>query len=290
MKNEFDYLNDVKMDFSEYENLELTDWERESMKKILKKNTGKKVSAKRCIAAAACAAAMLAVISQTAFAQELVAKIVQSISTGHNSFVTYEEENTPQSVPVPDELKGQVFDKNGNMLTKISNDITQIYDKDGNEVIICSKFDGDEAAEISLERVKKADEIPESGNGTVVYTSINDISAVLNFALKTPEYLPEGYSLLYAEAFSDNSGNISGDYASLCYSNNKKMFFIHERVSNENTRFTSSGNYTEGEVNGHTAALAKNEASWEADGISISIIGRDALSDDKLLNVAKSIK
>lgn len=294
MKNEFDYLNDVRVDFSKYEIIDLTEQERINMKKELKEKTHRKISWKKCAVIAACVAS-LAIVSQTAFAQNLVSGIIKSISTGHNTFVQTEntEQEQPKTFPIPKQLEGQIYDKDGNMLTEMSSDISKIYDKDGNEVKIAAKMsEGDAEPEISLTRVMGPDEIPESDEDCIIYTSLDDVKDILNFSPKVPEYLPEGYNLLYVKAFrkESNSDNISGDYLMLSYSNGTKKFSISERIINDNTRFTTDGDYTEGEINGHTAAIANYEIHWEADGISVSLLGSDAVAGDELINVAQSIK
>lgn len=291
MKNEFDYLNDVRVDFSKYENIKLTNQESINMKQALKEKTNKKISWKKCAVIAACAAS-LAVVSQTAFAQNLVSGIIKSISTGYNTYVQTENIERPDSVPVPQQLAGQIYDKDGNVLTALSSDRDKIYDKDGNEVIICAKYDDVNEPEITLERVKSADEIPESDESKVIYTSLDDVKDILNFSPKVPEYLPEDYKLLYVTAYREelNSNNISGDYLVLFYSNGEKILSIHERVINENTKFTASGDYTEGEINGHSAAITDNEINWEADGVSVTLLGSDAVNGNELIKVAQSIK
>lgn len=294
MKNEFDYLNDVTVDFSEYEATELTELERAKMKKEVLKKAKHKARIGRYVSIAAVIAAVL-IISQTAFAQNLVVNIIKSFSTGHNTFVQIEEQEIPDTVPVPEQLKGQIYDKDGNVLTEIPRDADTIYDKDGNAVVISADtHDGDSETEFSLERIKGADEVPESDENTVIYTSAEELQSVLNFALKTPSYLPEGYSLLYVMGFrtSENSDEISGDYAVAAYSNGENKFTVHERIINDETRFTtdSSDNLREIDINGNTAVADSQMVSWETDGISVTLLGGSALRGDELIKVAESIE
>lgn len=290
MKNEFDFLNDVKMDFSNYEAMKLTESERATMKQAVKKKSGKRISWKKCALIAACAAT-IAAMSQTAFAQELMGKIIQSISTGYNTFVQMEEPEGV-TVSVPDQLAGQIYDKEGRVMTKIGRQ-DKLYDREGNEVMIQSEMT-QEGEQLFLFPVDKMNEIPESDESSVIYSSVAELESVLDFDLKTPESLPQGYHFLYGEAFrtEKNSDEISGEYAFLAYSNGEKTFFLHERMINEANKFVSSlsGELKTIQIHGHTAAMGDREISWEEDGISVSILGRDAVTGDDLIKLAESIQ
>jgi len=53
---------------------------------------------------------------QTSFAQEVVGKVLKTISLGH--IVVFEDEFVEMdSYPVPDGLKGKVFDKDGKVIS-----------------------------------------------------------------------------------------------------------------------------------------------------------------------------
>lgn len=54
-------------------------------------------------------------LMQTSFAQGVVDKIVRTISLGHVT-ILQSEPSEIKSCPVPDELKGKIFDKDGNPL------------------------------------------------------------------------------------------------------------------------------------------------------------------------------
>ena len=79
MKREYEFFNDVKMDFSEYEEVPFTEQERLTMKNNFKKSNKTYHSRKRMMWAA-CLAACLAITSQTSFAKDLAEKI---FSLGH---------------------------------------------------------------------------------------------------------------------------------------------------------------------------------------------------------------
>ena len=107
-RNEFDFLNDVKMDFSDYEIMNLSEMERNKMKNVNKPH--KKFSVGKVSALAACVALVVA-LSQTAMAKDFFSNIISSVSTGHNLFVKTDDSN--MKMTLPDEVKGKFYDKDG---------------------------------------------------------------------------------------------------------------------------------------------------------------------------------
>ena len=286
MKREFEFLNDVNMDFSEYEEVPFTEQERLTMKKNLKQSNKAYHSRKRMMRAAVLAAC-LAVTSQTAFAKDLAEKI---FSLGHSSIITETESDSAEvsSVPVPAELKGQLFDADGKEMTELSSADTGYFNKDGDPVQINSVEDHDGTIHYSLSKYSADDPLGDV-DGVIAFDSIDDLD--LSFDLKVPETLPDGFSLTKVYSFSDDDGHSSPDYAVLAYSDGNEGFTIHERRDSEDTQFvTSLPDPQEMDFHGSTAVYNHSEfyAAW--DGTNISILGNDVLTGDALLKVAESMK
>ncbi len=289
MKNEYDYLNDVKMDFSVYDD--------EMKKESIEMKKGK-MSIRKIAVIAACAAAVA--ITGTAFASGYVTKIVKSISTGHNMMI--QTDDTGMEWEIPEQLSGKFYDKDGNELQYITYGMTygDLYDKDGNrydEASIAQLFTDSGYADSMDIRVEAAKDngtkIPYDDERIKVYTSLEEFDADLSFDLKAPEYVPDGYSFLYGNGYRDNDGTMSGNYATLTYSNGKDTFSLHERVINDETSFETSTNedVTEMLINGCTAAVSDHEIMWEESGISITVISASSnITGDDLLKVAESVK
>ena len=279
MKNEFDYLNDVKMDFSVYD--------PESEKEIKTMKNGKRNTKKICIIAA-CAAAVA--ITGTAFASGYVDGIIKRISTGHNIFL-----QTDSTVPhkLPDKLQGKFFDENGVALEYIADgDVDNLYDAQGN------KLDKDGLIAIYEEAlggdvvVSIAGDEPREDIETI-YTSIEEAQAGASFDIKVPDYLPEGFSVSKIYAYNDDKGNPGADYRTIEYTNGESSIFFFERLINDDTSYETgtSGELKEVTINGRTAALTEDSIGWEtADGVSIYIIEHANLSESELLKIAKSVK
>ncbi len=289
MKNEYDYLNDVKMDFEVYEN---------EMKKENTEMKKGKMSVRKIAVIAACAAAVA--ITGTAFASGYVTKIVKSINTGHNMMI--QTDDTGMEWEIPEKLSGKFYDKDGNELNSITYGMTygDLYDKDGkqyDEASLAQMFIDSGYADSMDIRVDVSKDngtkIPYDDERIKVYTSLDEFGADLSFDLKVPEYVPDGYSFLYGNGFRDDDGAMSGNYATLTYSNGKETFSIHERVINDETAYETSTNenVTEMLINGCTAAVSDHEIMWEQNGVSITVIsGSSNVTGDELLKVAESIK
>ena len=295
MKKEFEFLNEVKMDFSVYEEASLSEMERGRMKQNLKKNSRRFQMRKNMTRAAACAAVLL-VFSQTTFAKDIAEKIV---SIGHSSVIIEEEKPDMDYIyPIPEELIGQVFDENGNELTEVTEETVKIYDKDGNEVMICSEnadgsagyFDVDSVAY----RIKRVDEMSkelDEDKDISSFASEAELAEVLGFDLKVPKSLPEGFSLVKAYGFKDENGEVSPDYAVLVYGNGEKEFSIHERRDSEETKFeTGLSGAKVIDFDGVDAVYTENEFECSWDGVTVSIMGQKAISGEAILDVAKSMK
>ena len=293
MKNEFDYLNDVKMDFSIYEKSELTDLERVKMKKLIKNN--KKINRGKILGLAACIATV-AIFSQTVFAKELFVSILKTVSTGHNHFSVVDSSNL--ETKLPKEAVGLIFDKDGKKAKTYQQGV-DYYDKDGNKIEDYEAFLTEHLDSVTIEsedgKVKvslndKASNDPLAHAKECGYPIIDDISKIndyLSFTAQLPEYLPEGFTFYGASAYGT-------DYLFVFYMNDANEYLmLHERIINEETAFSTGtdGTIEEIDINGNKAVLMDDRSiDWECDGISVGFNSRGCISRDELLKVAKSIK
>lgn len=265
MKNKYHALNDVQMDFSEYEECALSELEVNRMKEnIQKKVNQKKLSWKKGAIIAACIAVSLTVISQTAFAKNIINGIIQSVSTGHNKIVKVDPDYVPE-----------LIDKQ----------ISTEYDEDGAHII--------EYADGSSVMVTYAGDNDEQRKDSHLYVTENEIANYTNFVPQLPSYLPAGYTFDTAYFVKDNNGNASGDYLFVEYKNGEKKFTIHERIINDETAYEDGaiGEIEELTINGNHAALYDNTITWETNGISVEILaGQCGFDRTEILKIAESVK
>ena len=294
MKNEFDYLNDVKMDFSVYDEEQLSEREIKSMKKRVETRSAYKVRKRVVIAAVAAVVAL----TGTAFASGLAGNVIKTISTGHNKFI---QTDPTEKFTLSEELQGKFFDENGTPLGALSYaDMDKIYDADGN------KIDGERYARIIEEAY--GGEVKVVGEGSVElviadgdshdheyeFASIEDAQKAANFDIKVPEKLPAGYTLDRVYTYTDDKGNYDGDYMTLRYVNGDNDIMIFERVINDKTAFESAtnGELEEIKLNGYKAVIeGENSINWETgDDVSVGIYVHGGLSKSEMIKFAKSVK
>ncbi|WP_160686707.1 DUF4367 domain-containing protein [Clostridium sp. C2-6-12] len=225
-------------------------------------------------------------LSQTTFAQEAVDKIIKSISLGHVTMIQ-EENNDPEEVPVPDPMKGKIFDKNGKAIERFTKDTKrdEIYDKDGKQVTELTMNDG------TVVNIKSKDRKLEN----ILYvTDSSKLNEYTCFKVKLPTYLPDGYTFKNAEFTKDESGNVKDSkYASINFENKAtgKEIYLQERFACEETKTVGdAGNIEKININGVDAILSDNKnIDWEADG-TIYYLGGKNIGKDEAIKVAESIK
>ncbi len=283
MKNEYDYLNDVKMDFSMYDEEVLTEEEVYKMSKLKRNNK----SIKKSIAVLG-TAAVLAVATGVAASEGYIDKILKTISIGHSTIMQMDP-NAPHSLPK--ELTGKLFDKDGNKLTAISeDDLSNIYDKDGNllsQEQLTKLFNEALGDKVSLTEKKAPDEAS--------WNTVDEAQDIAKFDIKCPQYLPEGFSLERAYTYKDSDGSISGYYMTLEYRDQEgKTFSVYERLLNDETAFEMStdSNIEEMTINGRkTVIIDDKSANFETeDNVSVMIAAKGNVSKDELIKIAESIK
>lgn len=289
MKNEFDYLNDVRVDFSKYTAKTLTEQERVNMKNAIKK--GKNKSARKYLLLAACICAVA--VTGTAFASGFL----KTITTGYNTYV----QDTSDVMELPEELKGKLFDGNGIMLDSISkSDMNNIYDENGNKLTERDLTDLYISA-MGLEgKVNIDDEtntiIEDEDTGSeFVYSSLEEARKSSSFNIKVPQYLPEGFIFSRAYTYKEDDGSGSGDYLTIEYTDNKgREISILERTLNEQTKFTmcTDGKIEEITINGMKAVLSNNKnIDFEtSDNVSVALYGYKGIDKNELIKTAESIE
>ncbi len=279
MKNAYDYLNNVKMDFSKYEEESITEREILDMRKKI--SDKKPMNLKRICVLAACA--VFTFVCGTA----LAANYIRKVSTGHNEFYQYPAEERA----VPEELRGLLFDKDGNELTKVEADM-ELYDKDGNLLDEESYAALIEDAFGSDVKVVTDKYDPETAEHT--FASLEEAQETASFDIKIPEYLPEGYELDRVFTYTDGKGGYSGDYMTLVYKNGEKDIHIFERIINDETAFSAGtdGTLEEIELNGVTAVIMDGTSiDWETkDSVSVGISAKGNITKDELIKMAESTK
>ncbi|MEN6326665.1 MAG: DUF4367 domain-containing protein, partial [Syntrophomonas sp.] len=136
------------------------------------------------------------------------------------------------------------------------------------------------------EKAQVAKERKEMDEAFINYTSIEDAQKIASFKVKTPEYLPEGYTFKEAKSIKG-----SGDYINIYYKGSGRDIILMERAMNEDTAFVygTNGKVEEVDINGVTGALEDSNVMWEKDGVSCSLVCH-GFEPAEALKIARSIK
>ena len=255
-------------------NLYATD-EKDKQEVYAKMKNKQKKQYKKPAIAAACAL-LIATLPFTSFGGGIVNTVRQAVSPS-GRIVVNEDKLAVDSkdIPFPEELKGKVFDKEGNEITDVEalkkEDV--VYSKDGREIV---GSDYDEATgEVTFEY---ADEAKPTGDKAPV----DVIAKKLNF---NPLVFSDKYKYLESEIFAE-PGTLS-DYVSFTYKKDGKTIYLNERISSPETAYETGGEgkIDEVNVNGVKVIIQGHEANFERDGLLVSVSARGADKDDLIAMV-----
>lgn len=221
---------------------------------------------------------------RTSFAQELVDKVVSFISIGHVTVYEDPVHNKGEVILVPEELKGKIFDKDGNPIEEITV---------GNPPAIYTA-DGEKIAFIETETMKiVTDAEVERENNNLVVEDVDKLNDYTCFEVVLPKYLPDGYEFDRAEFFRDENEVVENTkYISMYFTNNETEQFIYmqQRFADEETAYETGGQKVEKiKINGVDAILYDNSLDWEDNGVIYMLNGR-GIPRDELIKTAESFK
>ena len=223
-------------------------------------------------------------LSQTSFAQNFVEKIIKSISLEHVTVVEYEKgsEAEIKSMPVPEKLKGKLFDKDGNLIEIFTKEMRKFYTADGEEI---DDFDMETGEIITVSQAKEK---------VLEVKDVNELNKYTCFNVILPSYLPEGYKFDRAEFFKGKTGIVKDSkYIYLKFINEEtgKNIYMQQRFACEETGFSyNDSNIEKIKINETDAILSDGkEINWEYNDVIYSLTGKK-IGKNELIKIAESIK
>lgn len=226
-------------------------------------------------------------LMQTSFAQEVVGKVLKTISLGH--IVVFEDEFLEtESHPIPDEFKGKIFDKDGNEIKEFTpSDFKNVYTADGEEIAYIDIETGEVVTIAESERQWEED--------TLIVKDPNELNNYTCFDVILPSYLPEGYKFEKAEFYKGENGIVENSkYIDLYFTNEKtgKSIYMQQRFADEETGYATGGtNVEEIKINGVDAVFYSNRnIDWESNGVLYGLSGRGEIDKSELIKIAESIR
>lgn len=238
------------------------------------KNKQRKQYKKPAIAAAC--ALLIATLPFTSFGGGIVNTVRQAVSPSGRIVVN--EDEPAVAIPFPEELKGKVFDKEGNEITdlEVLKKAEHVYSKDGREIVGSNYDDATRTGEVTFEY---ADEVKKD---TGDKAPVKEIAKKLSF---NPLVFSDKYNYVESEIFAD-PGTLS-DYVFFTYEKDGKTIYIDERVSSPENAYETGGEGKIYEVNvdGVKVIIQGHDADFERDGLLVSISAEGADKDDLIAMV-----
>ncbi|MBS6525086.1 MAG: hypothetical protein KH322_03600 [Peptoniphilaceae bacterium] len=255
-------------------NLYATD-EKDKQEVYAKMKNKQKKQYKKPAIAAACAL-LIATLPFTSFGGGIVNTVKQAVSPSGRIVVN--EDEPAVAIPFPDELKGKVFDKEGNEITdlEVLKNAEHVYSKDGREIVGSNYDEATRTGEVTFEY---ADEVKKD---TGDKAPVDVIAKKLNF---NPLVFSEKYNYVESEIFAD-PGTLS-DYVAFTYEKDGKTIYLNERISSPETAYETGGEGKIYEVNvdGVKVIIQGRDADFERDGLLVSISAEGADKDDLIAMV-----
>lgn len=257
-------------------NLYATD-EKDKQEVYAKMKNKQRKQYKKPAIAAACAL-LIATLPFTSFGGGIVNTVRQAVSPSGRIVVNEEDEVTidPEKMPLPDYLKGKIFDQNGNEITncKPLAEEEALYSEDGRE-IVHTDYNAN-TGEVTFEY---ADEVKKD---TGDKAPVKEIAKKLSF---NPLVFSDKYNYVESEVFAD-PGTLS-NYVSFTYEKDGKTIHLHERISSPETAYETGGEgkIDEVNVNGVKVIIQGREANFERDGLLVSVSAGGADKDDLIAMV-----
>lgn len=265
-KNPHDVSHNLK-------NLYATD-EKDKQEVYAKMKNKQRKQYKKPAIAAACAL-LIATLPFTSFGGGIVNTVKQVVSPSGR--IVINEDEPAVAIPFPEELKGKVFDKEGNEITdlEVLKKAEHVYSKDGREIVGSNHDEATRTGEVTFEY---ADEAKSTGDKAPV----EEIAKKLSF---NPLVFSDKYKYVESEIFAD-PGTLS-DYVAFTYEKDGKTIYLNERISSPETAYETGGEGKIYEVNvdGVKVIIQGREANFERDGLLLSVSARGADKDDLIAMV-----
>ena len=255
-------------------NLYATD-EKDKQEVYIKMKKKQRKQYKKPAIAAACAL-LIATLPFTSFGGGIVNTVRQAVSPSGRIVVN--EDEPAVAIPFPEELKGKVFDKEGNEITdlEVLKKAEHVYSKDGREIVGSNYDEATRTGEVTFEY---ADEVKKD---TGDKAPVKEIAKKLSF---NPLVFSDKYNYVESEIFAE-PGTLS-DCVAFIYEKDGKTIYIDERVSSPENAYETGGEGKIYEVNvdGVKVIIQGRDADFERDGLLVSISAEGADKDDLIAMV-----
>ncbi len=237
------------------------------------------------VAAAAVLCLMLS--GSLALYGEEIFRIIKEATLGtHASYTMVEDQR--QVIPVPEELKGKIFDAEGKTLDNLKEE-QAIYNAQGEEVLF-SDIDG---TITMVTREEHEQYRQEQEKAHCQFNNFEEAAGYFITEINLPSYLPAGFAFDRAEFYGDQEAVEAGGnkYLSLYFTNGTEEFSSQIRYMDEETAFSSSSGaeLEKIDIQGHESVVQGNNVDIQIGDVMYMFFGQGKVSTEDLIKMAESL-
>jgi len=224
-------------------------------------------------------------------------RVIKEVFVGeHAKYVVTEQTGAPD-LTIPDELKGKLYDAEGNLLKQFPEN-GEVYNPSGEKLIISAVAykDGNGDIITKAEALTQEEYDAQSTVDMTIMTDPKEAKPYLAFDFSLPGYLPENYVFDRIQLFNDENGKPveNCEYAYVYFSNgdHDKDIYLQLRLMNEETAYEADiGEVEEIEINGNKGVIGEGNINVEIDGVMYMIMaGASGVDNAQLIRMAESIQ
>lgn len=243
-------------------------------------------------------AALVAIIAVSLAASisvygEDFARIIKTITLGdHAEYNVVEDSRIETPILIPEHLVGQLFDKDGKVLTVYPEDHV-MYNAQSQKMALY--FDDNNVAQIVT--VEKLNKMNNSNVKTVEFTDLLEGKSYFIADVFMPSYLPKGYSFSRISYYSDSKATLrteegSNKYMDVYYTNGKDTIYSQVRYMDETTAFEASTRQEmqKIKINGRDAVIGENSLDIQIGNVMYMFFANENLTLDELTKMAESLQ
>ena len=233
--------------------------------------------------------------SMTSYGQNFYRTIKEVLVGKYAKYIVTEPTGAPD-LTIPDELKGKLYDKDGNILKQLP-EKGKIYNQNGEELIVSTMVSKDEKDGLvtKYEALTRKGYTERQNSKMTTMTNPEKAKPYLAFDFSLPGYMPKGYAFDRIQLFNDENGIPvkNGEYAYVYFSNgdHAKDIYLQLRLMNNETAYEADfGNVAEIEINGNKGVIGEGNIDVEIDGVMYMFMaGASGIDNKQLIKMAESI-
>lgn len=276
-----DYFSDLNFSRKMYNLHKPAEKEREEVLNKMKNNNKK---TNRFVKVASVAALVVVALPFTTFGQELYTTIKTAILPSGRIEIVEEKENvdpTGMKRKLPEGYAGNVFDKNGKVLTELTYG-EKIYNKDGEEIVRTETDEQSGKTEFFTQSDIDRQEAERRDERSIAEVAKDKLNI-------KPLVLPENYKYSHSEVFQENKEKT--DYVNLFYKTEEgRKIILFERAASDEAGYTTGGSdVKELKIDGVDIIFRDGDTfDFERDGLLVTLMVKDS-NYDEVLKVYKDL-